>query len=290
MPVNIGLAQLSDHFLLATVFLYALAMLAYAGDFAFGQSTRKSAAPAGAEAAAAESVAVADAARVAVPAGVTASAAGAETATLSGPPSAGRRPLGRPASGGGTVAAPAANGAATVPASRWRAGGAPAGPWIRTALVLTVHRAHHPRVRDPHPRAGRAPGPVGQHVRVRHGDHLHGGDRVPGRCRVRFRVYSIGLFVLAAGRARARAVCHRPLHGGRPAGARAALVLDLDPRHRDDRGHRLLHRRGRAHTCCTWWPTGTPGARRHPPDTGFGAILHRLPAVPTPWTGCPTAA
>ncbi|HEY5987791.1 MAG TPA: hypothetical protein VIV12_15660, partial [Streptosporangiaceae bacterium] len=38
MPVNIGLAQLSDHFLLSTVFLYALAMLAYAGDFAFGRA------------------------------------------------------------------------------------------------------------------------------------------------------------------------------------------------------------------------------------------------------------
>jgi cytochrome c-type biogenesis protein CcsB len=138
VPVNIGLAQLSDHFLLGTVFLYALAMLAFAGDFAFGQITRKSAAPARAAEAVAESVAVADGARVAVPAGVTASAAGAETATPAGPRSAGPRSAGPPASGTGTVATPAANGAATVPASRWRAGGAPAGPWIRTALVLTV--------------------------------------------------------------------------------------------------------------------------------------------------------
>ena len=38
-PVNIGLAQLSDHFLLATVFFYALAVLAFAGDFAFGRRT-----------------------------------------------------------------------------------------------------------------------------------------------------------------------------------------------------------------------------------------------------------
>ena len=37
MPVNVGLAQLSDHFLLATVFFYAFAVLAYAGDFAFGR-------------------------------------------------------------------------------------------------------------------------------------------------------------------------------------------------------------------------------------------------------------
>ena len=40
MPVNVGLAQLSDHFLLATVFFYALAVLAYAGDFAFGHGRR----------------------------------------------------------------------------------------------------------------------------------------------------------------------------------------------------------------------------------------------------------
>jgi cytochrome c-type biogenesis protein CcsB len=133
VPVNIGLAQLSDHFLLATVFLYALAMLAFAGDFAFGQITRKPAAPAKtAGAAAAESVAEADAALVGVPAGVTASA-GTETATPAGPP-----PAAPPAPRGGTVATPAANGPATVPASRWRAGGAPAGPWLRTALALTV--------------------------------------------------------------------------------------------------------------------------------------------------------
>ena len=61
MPVNVGLAQLSDHFLLSTVFLYAFAMLAYAGDFAYGRVSRRPgpAAPAGAS-------------TVAVPAGVAA--------------------------------------------------------------------------------------------------------------------------------------------------------------------------------------------------------------------------
>ena len=37
MPVNLGLAQLSNNFLICTVVLYSLALLAYAGDFAFGR-------------------------------------------------------------------------------------------------------------------------------------------------------------------------------------------------------------------------------------------------------------
>ena len=45
MPVNSGLAQLSENLLLFTIVVYALAMLAYACDFAFGrQRTSESAA------------------------------------------------------------------------------------------------------------------------------------------------------------------------------------------------------------------------------------------------------
>jgi cytochrome c-type biogenesis protein CcsB len=132
VAVNIGLAQLSDHFLLSTVVLYALGMLAFAGDFAYGRAGQRGlgtrSKPAGAVAAA-EGVAVADLARVAVPAGVTASAAGdAVPASPGGPP----------APPPGTVAGPPASGVRTVAASRWRAGGAPAGPWVRAALVLTM--------------------------------------------------------------------------------------------------------------------------------------------------------
>ena len=35
MPINSGLAQLSENLLLFTIVVYALAMLAYACDFAF---------------------------------------------------------------------------------------------------------------------------------------------------------------------------------------------------------------------------------------------------------------
>lgn len=37
MPVNSGLAEASNALLLSTVVIYALAMLAYACDFAFGR-------------------------------------------------------------------------------------------------------------------------------------------------------------------------------------------------------------------------------------------------------------
>ena len=140
MPVNIGLAQLSDHFLLFTVVLYALGMLAFACDFAYGRAVRRPAAPAKtADSAAAEgvpvaeSVPVAEAARVAVPAGVTVAAGG----DASSPGSAPAGPPARAAGGGGGAGA-AADGAGTVAASRWRARGAPAGPWVRAGLILTV--------------------------------------------------------------------------------------------------------------------------------------------------------
>ena len=118
MPVNVGLAQLSDHFLLATVFFYAMAVLAYAGDFAFGRHAAK-------EAAGAETVP--ERASVAVGAGIAARAgSGATTEAVTSGLTAPEEPA--TADAEPTVAAP----------SRWRAGGAPAGPWIRAALALTV--------------------------------------------------------------------------------------------------------------------------------------------------------
>ncbi len=132
MPVNVGLAQLSDHFLLATVFFYAMAVLAYAGDFAFGrrggkESARVTAVPA---------EEVADRARVAVGAGVAAQAAAVSPATAAPALQAGTAEAAvipvAVATGGGDA------GPAVVAPSRWRAGGPPAGPWVRAALALTV--------------------------------------------------------------------------------------------------------------------------------------------------------
>ena len=112
MPVNVGLAQLSDHFLLATVFFYAFAVLAYAGDFAFGRRG------AGRTAGQAQAAPVAEKAKVAVGAGIAAqiAATAPETAALTG--SAGD-------AAGAMVQAAATDGAwpAVAAPSRWRAGG-----------------------------------------------------------------------------------------------------------------------------------------------------------------------
>jgi cytochrome c-type biogenesis protein CcsB len=191
VPVNIGLAQLSDHFLLSTVVLYALGMLAFAGDFAYGRATRRPAAAqskAAGAAAAAESVPAAEGVRVAVPAGVTAAAEGAGSVPPPGPPPSGGTSA--------AVAGPVAGAAETVPASRWRAGGAPAGPWVRVALVLTsLGLATH--------LLGILTRGLSEH-RVPWGNMYEFVTAITCAavigfllmC-VRFRVYSIGLFVLA---------------------------------------------------------------------------------------------
>jgi cytochrome c-type biogenesis protein CcsB len=135
-PVNLGLAQLSDHFLLAAVFFYALAVLAFAGDFAFGRRAARGVAEKQTDAGA-----LAERARVTVGAGVAAPAADApahvteagETAEAAETVSPARAATNVAGVGGGDVAGPG-----VVAASRWRAGGVPAGPWVRAALALTV--------------------------------------------------------------------------------------------------------------------------------------------------------
>jgi cytochrome c-type biogenesis protein CcsB len=130
VPVNVGLAQLSDHFLLATVFFYAFAVLAYAGDFAFGRR--------GAERTAgqAQAAPVAEKAKVAVGAGIAAQIAA--TAPQTAAPGALTDSAGDAADAVMQAAATDGAGPAVAAPSRWRAGGPPAGPWIRAALALTV--------------------------------------------------------------------------------------------------------------------------------------------------------
>jgi cytochrome c-type biogenesis protein CcsB len=126
MPVNLGLAQLSDHFLVATVVFYALAMLAYAGDFAFG---RRPAIPAPSQVAAPR--------EVAVPAGV-ASTAGAPAGGLG---AAAVPAPAREGPGGGAPGEPAGGSAppvVVVAGARWRSPGTRASRWVRAALALTA--------------------------------------------------------------------------------------------------------------------------------------------------------
>jgi len=131
-PVNIGLAQLSDHFLLATVFFYALAVLAYAGDFAYGRRTTPRVADEQADAAVvAEIPAEGERTQVAVGAGVTVQAG--SSVPVPGVSTGAKNPVAAPSEPAAADAGPA-----VVAASRWRAGGAPAGPWVRAALAVTV--------------------------------------------------------------------------------------------------------------------------------------------------------
>jgi cytochrome c-type biogenesis protein CcsB len=107
MAINQGLSHLSDHFLMVTLVLYFLAVLAFAADFAFGKRT--SAEPVKAE----------------VPELVTAGAAGAAAATTS--PASATTGTGRPGNGGAAAAG-----------RTGRPGLRDASFWVRAGLALTV--------------------------------------------------------------------------------------------------------------------------------------------------------
>jgi cytochrome c-type biogenesis protein CcsB len=149
VSINQGLAQVSGDFLIATIVVYSLAVLAFAGDFAFGRprrTTKKSAAgsaagTAGAVAAAAVAgdrateLAAVGAASGAAAAGAAADgvadpdgAAGAGAAGASGTRAAGG---GAGGAGGSATVLPARQ----VPALRaiWEA-----GPWVQAAVTLSA--------------------------------------------------------------------------------------------------------------------------------------------------------
>jgi cytochrome c-type biogenesis protein CcsB len=104
MPVNTGLADASNALLFSTVILYALAMLAYACDFAFARQR-----------------VLADAA---VPAARVAVGAGGPPVTVP--------PVTVPPVAPGSAVAPPGAVPVGQPAGRW-----PAGFWLRTAFGLT---------------------------------------------------------------------------------------------------------------------------------------------------------
>ena len=127
MPVNTGLAQVSYGLLVATVVIYALAMLAYACDFAFGKDRVLTGIPAE----------VPDQATAEVPdlVGAAASPAGARSvAGLRGAGSAAG-----PGNAGGPGNASGAGPATVVAGSGQPAGRGPwpAGLWLRSAFGLT---------------------------------------------------------------------------------------------------------------------------------------------------------
>ena len=117
MPVNTGLAQLSNGFMLAALVTYSLAVLAFAGDFAYGRRRARTG----------------TAARVEVP----------ELAAAGVP--AAREPAGGPGSGftgdrpaGDRPGGAAGSDAPAAPPGRALHRLAQAGPWVRAALALTI--------------------------------------------------------------------------------------------------------------------------------------------------------
>ena len=118
MSVNLGFAQASNDFLIAALLIYSVAVLAFAGDYAFGRPRRT---------AAAKSAAVPAAAQLAtVGAGAAGGSAGAGSAAGPAEPAA--------------PAVPAGNGTGKVPAPRAGAMKAiwEAGPWVRVAAAFSA--------------------------------------------------------------------------------------------------------------------------------------------------------
>jgi len=132
MPINSGLAQLSEDLLLFTIVVYALAMLAYACDFAFGRQRADEPATARApELVTAGAVAAGTAAAGTAAAGTAVAGGAAATAPVTG--RAGK------AAAGGAAGRPGDDSGARPPAALF-AGSTPrrAGVWVRTALALTI--------------------------------------------------------------------------------------------------------------------------------------------------------
>jgi cytochrome c-type biogenesis protein CcsB len=125
VSVNAGLAHVSTDFMIAALLIYSLALLAFAGDYAFGRPRRKAAAAPVAERAA-QFAAVGAVSGGAVSAGaVSAGAAAADGDVAEGP-----------AATGGSV------GSAVPPARPERPAGAfrairEAGPWVAGAVSLS---------------------------------------------------------------------------------------------------------------------------------------------------------
>ena len=135
MSVNFGLAQLSNHFLICTVLLYSLALLAYAGDFAFGRHPSQGEVPAAeVPELVAAGVPVASVPVTSVSAGPGSAAAGSESARSesAGPGS------GSAGSGPGATGRAPRLPAAVVQGGRSRGSRLPTGSWVRAALVLNM--------------------------------------------------------------------------------------------------------------------------------------------------------
>jgi cytochrome c-type biogenesis protein CcsB len=140
VSVNQGLAQISGDFMIAALLIYSLAVLAFAGDFAFGRPRRVVAAK---SAAVAEPEAGERAAELAAVGAGTVDAgtvSGAGPAAAAGTAGGTRAAVGGAGVGGAGTAAGPASGAASLPPRRESVfqAIARAGSWIRVAVALSV--------------------------------------------------------------------------------------------------------------------------------------------------------
>ena len=141
MSVNLGLAQVSGDFLVAAIVIYSLAVLGFAGDFAFGRP-RRAAAKASGVASAAAGERTAELAAVGVaggerPAAGAGKAGGGAAGLADGVPATPAHGDTGPAGGADSrgAAAAAMLPARQVPLLRaiWEA-----GPWVRAALAFSA--------------------------------------------------------------------------------------------------------------------------------------------------------
>jgi len=140
VSVNLGLAQVSGDFLVAAIVIYSLAVVAFAGDFAFGRPRRAAAAGA--------AVASSERAAQLATVGAAQGASGSGAAGAPGAPGApeavgladGAQAAPADAGSGGTGSGDAGPGDAVLPARQVPALRAvwEAGPWVRAAVAFSA--------------------------------------------------------------------------------------------------------------------------------------------------------
>jgi cytochrome c-type biogenesis protein CcsB len=138
VSVNLGLAQVSGDFLVAAIVIYSLAVVGFAGDFAFGRPRRAKAA--GAAVAAGERAA--QLATVGAAQGAAQGASGGGVSEAPGAPGLadGAQAVPADAGSGGTGSGGAGAGDAALPARQVPALRAiwEAGPWVRAAVAFSA--------------------------------------------------------------------------------------------------------------------------------------------------------
>ena len=140
MSVNLGLAQVSGDFLIAALVIYSLAVLAFAGDFAFGRPRRAAARATGLDVGAG-SAAVAEGAAAKGGAAVAEGAAATGGTAVAGDDAGAGAAGGTGAAAGTGGGAGAAGGSGGVLSARqesafraiWQA-----GPWVQAAVTLSA--------------------------------------------------------------------------------------------------------------------------------------------------------